>query len=214
MRAPGWDNFLPCSRCGYDLRATPRDNRCPECGAPSEIAFAQRLTKFQRIKRLPWRLLTILGVGLLLGAFVYFGYVHRTEAFVCFDCARTQHRHVHELRLPFSRRILLSIRGQVSPEYEHKFLTRFLDLSKECTHSWFRYTSSSKTYKGKIGMGPFCGRETVSVNSDFQRFIDEHPGIRPAIQQRLRDSFLQKRLILENWLRPMYDAWRDTGKSR
>src|SRR6476620_10726253 len=32
---------LPCHRCGYDLRAHPRDGKCPECGA--SVAESSRL---------------------------------------------------------------------------------------------------------------------------------------------------------------------------
>jgi hypothetical protein len=32
---------LPCSRCGYDLRAQPQDGQCPECGA--SVAESRRL---------------------------------------------------------------------------------------------------------------------------------------------------------------------------
>lgn len=37
------DADLPCARCGYDLRAQPRDGTCPECGAPVADALANPL---------------------------------------------------------------------------------------------------------------------------------------------------------------------------
>ena len=30
---------LPCAKCGYDLRAQPRDGICPECETPVEKAI-------------------------------------------------------------------------------------------------------------------------------------------------------------------------------
>src|SRR5688572_11129554 len=41
----------PCYGCGYDLRATPRDGKCPECGA--SVAESRRLAAIPR--RPAWR---------------------------------------------------------------------------------------------------------------------------------------------------------------
>ena len=63
------DDALPCHVCGYDLRATPADGRCPECGA--SVAEA---TEFNKVPRRPawrdsdprWRRRMVAGVWVLL----------------------------------------------------------------------------------------------------------------------------------------------------
>src|SRR5207248_8435229 len=42
---------LLCDRCGYDLRAHPRDGKCPECGG--SVAESRRLAAIPR--RPAWR---------------------------------------------------------------------------------------------------------------------------------------------------------------
>src|SRR5687768_13503858 len=42
---------MPCHLCGYDLRAHPRDGKCPECGA--SVAESRRLAAIPR--RPAWR---------------------------------------------------------------------------------------------------------------------------------------------------------------
>ena len=32
-----------CDDCGYDLRQTPRDGRCPECGSPARVSLGPKL---------------------------------------------------------------------------------------------------------------------------------------------------------------------------
>ncbi len=135
-----------CVQCGYDLRGTPRDGRCPECGtlvATSEQqGVSTRWRRFvKRRARYIWLGLGICVLGFAIGL-IYRQRVSAQEKRICTRCGYLEYRRLTEYRFPYSGWKVLTITRERA-RCPGLCLPSLLDPEHQCVHQWSRLLYSS-----------------------------------------------------------------------
>src|ERR1043165_5736126 len=77
---------VTCIKCGYDLRGTYRDGRCPECGTPATRSVHQKPSRLARLKMHFTTRRLMGGAAVLFSLAVVAFHVNVSETWFCQDC--------------------------------------------------------------------------------------------------------------------------------
>jgi len=195
-----------CHVCGYDLRGTSRDARCPECGTPAVCSFAGPRGVRTWVASLPWKRIIPTALALVIAVMVLCGYVRVTAMWYCPDCARVELRYSYEFHLPGLETRLICISGGVRQRPD-TLITKMLDPDARCTHSWCPNGYNGKGLVGGYrGIGPDPTMPPIIYADDFGEFVaklrKDHPILPDEIRQRLRSKDLR------TWLTNEYYKWK------
>jgi hypothetical protein len=196
-----------CVQCGYDLRGTPRDGRCPECGTLVAVSEQQGVST-------PWRRFikrragyVWLGLGICaLGFAISVTYRQRAgavETRVCTRCGYVQYRYLTELRFPYSSREVLRIVRQTDQGHDY-CLPALLDPEGQCAHQWSRlfYHSTSDRFMVDFSLDSFPSWD----KGPFLAYLHENAGLQSEIldlaaSKGILAARARVKEVYESWLR-------------
>jgi hypothetical protein len=204
-----------CASCGYDLRAHSLGVRCPECGSPVVECFRgrTRLQRFVSVLSNPRIWLSTMAILCLLG--VGSASERAIEVWVCYRCARFDHRVFYDIRMTGVHSRLARIPVSTShADQPVNPLTGALDPTGQCHHVWTRAARAKR--QSVFGTRQKFGSiirwaPAVVYNDDFGRFVeasarDSSEFIR-EIRRRLQEQAQSSDFLLGPWLTDEYDRW-------
>lgn len=192
---------VPCVVCAYDLRATPRDGCCPECGTPAIESFPPHGTRLRCQKYIKKRLL-VTAIVLVIAIVTASRFESDKSAWICTECARSRLDHVYSFTLPLSKSTLFDFKFVGSAQ--DRSITSFLDDSHRCSHRWRTYGSDWTSWRGRArGIGVYPALCAAPRDPLFSRFVASDP----TVLDRARTS-LANGEYLSDWLDDEFRTWK------
>ena len=206
---------VPCLECGYDLRATSEEGRCPECGALAALSFTGTRRR-SRIGRLLRSRLLLVSLGVICaGVVIGRAYVQVTEAWICPHCTRVQCRRIHTFEIPLSDAMAIRIPGYVWMAEPENPLVSVLDPPNRCSHEWRYFSERTVSWRGRIGGNPKLAiPPAIVVEADFEDFVRDNPRVVAELRSKIIESFQEGYPVMTQWLHDQYYDWKDRERQK
>lgn len=197
---------LVCVLCGYDLRGTAPSSRCPECGTDVTESAAAVRTRWWRLRDLRWRRIIALAVCLLVLGVVVLGHVHKTDYWMCSECAAQRDTNSQLFGFPIGQSRFVEIQGAETIQLRRdRPIVRLLDPHGKCKHSWMLLGSSSSGPGWcALGHSPDLLSNVPDQEHGFTELVAENPGV----VERVRSSLRNQEYVYK-WLFFDFEAWRE-----
>lgn len=160
-----------CVLCGYDLRGTSREGRCPECGElVAKSLLSRRASSAASIRR---RLCGIAAFALLLTFVIsaFQAYEWGLSLYVCQACARSECREDRVVYLPFTEHEMFEWAESIHRRPD-SILTQLLDPLTKCPHVWRRNGGNRHRFGSRaLGMGVDYAALPLAGDPAFDAFL-------------------------------------------